>query len=352
MKTISVNASKSYTVTVGSGLLNRLGDTLRAVFPKGARVMLVTDDTVRALHADSVLDTLTVAGFRTEIFSFPAGEASKNTETLFALWQALAGASFSRTDGIVALGGGVVGDLAGFAAATYLRGIPCFQVPTTLLAMVDSSVGGKTAVDLAAGKNLVGAFSQPVGVLCDTDVLGTLSPADFADGCAEVIKYGYLGDPELLALLEEPISLHLEEVIARCVEKKRQIVEEDELDRGNRQLLNLGHTAGHAVEKLSKYSISHGKAVAIGMMIMAKAAAARGICPKNLPLHMEKMLCRYALPTEAPFAAAELAAAALADKKRRGDVLTVVLPTALGKSELFDLKTSELTALFAAGVTK
>ncbi len=351
MKTISVNASKSYTVTVGKGLLCRLGELLEPHFKKDARVMLVTDDTVRSLYADRVLATLEAAGLRATIFSFPAGEASKNTETLLGLWNRLAEVGFSRTDGIVALGGGVVGDLAGFAAATYLRGIPCFQVPTTLLAMVDSSVGGKTAVDLPWGKNLVGAFSQPVGVLCDTDVLKTLTPADFADGCAEVIKYGYLGDPDLLKLLEEPISLHLEEVIARCVEKKRQIVEEDELDRGNRQLLNLGHTAGHAVEKLSKYSISHGKAVAIGMMIVAKAAAAREICPKDLPVHMEKMLCGYHLPTKAPFSAAELATAALADKKRRGDVLTVVLPTALGKSELFDIKTSELTALFTAGVT-
>ena len=175
MKTISVNASKSYTVTVGGGLLSRLGDTLRAVFPKGARVMLVTDDTVRALYADGVLATLAAAGFRTEIFSFPAGEASKNTDTLLSLWQALAKASFSRTDGIVALGGGVVGDLAGFAAATYLRGIPCFQVPTTLLAMVDSSVGGKTAVNIPEGKNLVGAFWQPRLVLCDPDTLDTLN---------------------------------------------------------------------------------------------------------------------------------------------------------------------------------
>ncbi len=349
METIIVKASKTYKVEVGSGLLPTVGARLAALLPPPREVMLVSDDTVAGLYGEAVIVALEAVGYTVSRFVFPHGEASKNTDTLVKLWNEMAQAGLSRTDAVIALGGGVVGDLAGFAAATYLRGIACYQIPTTLLAMVDSAVGGKTAVDLAAGKNLCGAFSQPVGVLCDTDVLKTLPREVFADGCAEVIKYGYIGDRDLLSLLEAPFRDEPAHVIARCVDHKRKLVENDERDGGCRQLLNLGHTGGHAVELLSDYGISHGKAVAIGMLLAAKAAVAKGLCTPDVPIHIEKMLERYELPTACPFPAKALAEAALRDKKRRGDTVTLVLPTDLGKSMLYPLKTTELAAFFAAG---
>lgn len=349
MQTITVKASKTYQVEVGHGLLSTVGERLAALLPPPRSIMLVSDDTVAALYASTVKTALTAAGYNVFTFIFPHGEASKNTNTLISLWNEMATAKLSRTDCAVALGGGVVGDLTGFAAATYLRGIACYQIPSTLLAMVDSSVGGKTAVDLPTGKNLCGAFSQPIGVLCDTDVLATLPDEIYADGCAEVIKYGYLGDPTLLSLLEKDFKGDPEQVIARCVADKRDVVEEDENDNGRRQLLNLGHTGGHAVEKLSDFTISHGSAVAIGMLMAAKAAVASGLCTPDVPTHMEAMLRRYKLPTACPFSAKALATAALSDKKRRGGEITLILPTCLGKSVLHPVPASELAALFAAG---
>lgn len=349
MKTITVHASKTYDITVGTGLLETVGARLRSLLPRAATLMLVTDDTVNALYGDTVYASLERAGFSVSRFVFPHGEASKSTETLLSLWNEMARAGLTRTDCAVALGGGVTGDMTGFAAATYLRGIACFQIPTTLLAMVDSSVGGKTAVDLPAGKNLCGAFSQPVGVLCDTDVLKTLPDDIFADGCAEVIKYGYLGDPALLTALQKPFRDAPEEIIARCIADKRDIVEADELDNGKRQLLNLGHTAGHAVEKLSGFTISHGSAVAIGMLLAARAAVALDVCAAEVPAHMEKLLNAYHLPTECPYTAKEMAAVALSDKKRRGDRITLIFPTRLGESVLYPVPADKLTEIFAAG---
>ena len=349
MKSITVKASKTYLVEVGKGLLPTVGARIAKLLPPPRKIMLVSDDTVAALYTKTACASLKEAGYTVSTFIFPHGEASKTTNTLVDLWNAMAENDLSRSDIAVALGGGVVGDITGFAAATYLRGIACYQIPTTLLAMVDSSVGGKTAVDLPLGKNLCGAFSQPIGVLCDTDVLKTLPDDIYADGCAEVIKYGYISDPTLLSWLEESFENDPERVIARCIANKRDVVEEDEQDNGNRQLLNLGHTGGHAVERLSNFTISHGSAVAIGMLLAAKAAAARGICPPSVPAHMEQMLRRYHLPTVCPYTADRLAEAALSDKKRRGESITLILPTSLGKSVLFPVATSDLADLFAQG---
>ncbi len=349
METITVKASKTYKVEVGGGLLATVGTRLGSLLPAPRKIMLVSDDTVAALYGETVIASLQNAGYTVETFIFPHGEASKNTATLLELWNAMAEARLSRSDCAVALGGGVTGDMTGFAAATYLRGIACYQIPTTLLAMVDSSVGGKTAVDLPAGKNLCGTFSQPIGVLCDTDVLKTLPDEIFADGCAEVIKYGYLGDPTLLNMLEKDFRDDPEQVIARCIADKRDVVEEDEHDNGRRQLLNLGHTGGHAVERLSDFAISHGSAVAIGMLMAAKAAVVRGACTPDVPAHMEAMLRRYKLPTVCPYTASELAEAALSDKKRRGGTVTFILPKQLGESVLYPVPANELTALFLAG---
>ena len=349
MRTITVNASKTYKIEVGSGLLPTVGTRLAALLPPKRKVLLVSDDKVAALYGSIVLSSLEAAGYTVSSFIFPHGEASKNTETLVSLWNTMAEMGLSRTDVAVALGGGVVGDLAGFAAATYLRGIACYQIPTTLLSMVDSAVGGKTAVDLAAGKNLCGAFSQPIGVLCDTDVLKTLDSDVFSDGCAEVIKYGYIGDKELLLALESPLTGDIVPVVSQCIDNKRLVVEADEEDNGCRQLLNLGHTVGHAVERLSNYTVSHGKAVAIGMLVIAKAAVAKKICTPDVPLHMEKILELHGLPTVCPYPASVLAKAALSDKKRRGDTVTLILPTQLGKSVLYPVKADELTDWFEAG---
>ena len=349
MTSVTVRASRTYDVQIGKGLLGGAGNALAALLPPPRTVMVVSDDTVFALWGETLVSSLSVAGYTVKEFVFPHGEASKNTETLLSLWQALAEEGLTRTDCLAALGGGVVGDMTGFAAATYLRGIPFVQFPTTLLAMVDSSVGGKTGIDLPLGKNLVGAFNQPIGVFCDTDTLKTLPSDIFADGCAEVIKYGYIGDPTLLSTLETDFAADPEAVIARCVADKRDVVEADERDVGKRQLLNLGHTAGHAIEACSDFAISHGSAVAIGMVLMTKAAVARGICEANVLPHMTEMLTRYDLPTSCPFDAKALAAVAMKDKKRAGANITLVLPRCIGESVLYKLPAEELEAFLALG---
>ena len=349
MNTVTVSASRIYDVKIGRGLLGDAGKDLNALFPAPRKVMVISDDTVRALWGDRLIATLREAGYTVFEFVFPHGEASKTATTLISIWEALASANLTRTDFIAALGGGVVGDMAGFAAATYLRGIPFVQFPTTLLAMVDSSVGGKTGADLAIGKNLIGAFHQPSAVFCDTDALSTLPEDIFADGCAEVIKYGYINDPALLDLLQKPFADAPEDIITRCIADKRDLVEADERDTGARQLLNLGHTAGHAVEALSDFRISHGSAVAIGMLLMAKAAVAAGLCDSRVPAHMEAMLRRYHLPTDCPFDAAALAAVALSDKKRKGSSITLVLPERVGSSRLHTVSADSLTAFFEGG---
>ena len=352
MKSVTINASRRYEVQIEKGLLSRAGACLSALLPPPRTVMVVSDDTVFALWGEKLIRSLSDAGYTVKQFVFPHGERSKTPETLLALWNALAAEGLTRTDCLAALGGGVVGDLVGFAAATYLRGISFVQFPTTLLAMVDSSVGGKTAVDLPAGKNLVGAFHQPVGVFCDTDTLSTLPREIFADGCAEVIKYGYIGDPVLLEMLEGGFAKEPDEVIARCVADKRDIVEADERDTGVRQLLNLGHTAGHAVEHCSNFEISHGSAVAIGMLLMTRAAIESGLCDPAVLPHMEKMLRAYSLPTECRFDAASLASVAMGDKKRNGKKITLVLPRTLGESVLYPIDANDLEAFFAKGLEK
>lgn len=350
MTTVTVKASKTYEVRIGRGLLQSAGNELRRLFPTPRKILLISDDTVRALWGDTLLASLREAGYTVFEFVFPHGEASKTPATVVGMWEALAKANLTRTDLVAALGGGVVGDMAGFAAATYLRGISFVQFPTTLLAMVDSSVGGKTGADLAVGKNLIGAFHQPSAVFCDTDTLSTLPEEIFADGCAEVIKYGYINDPDLLSLLEQSFAADPEAVIARCVSDKRDLVEADERDTGARQLLNLGHTAGHAVEALSDFTISHGSAVAIGMLVMAKAAVAAGLCTADVPSHMERMLKAYRLPTVCPYTAEALAGVALSDKKRKGDGITLVLPERMGASRLYGMPAAELAAFFAKGL--
>lgn len=342
MTTVSVKASRSYDVKIGRGLLADLGAETAACVA-GRTAALVSDSHVAPLYLDRAKASLEAAGFRVCAFVFPAGESSKNGRTYLDLLEFLAENQVTRSDTLVALGGGVVGDLTGFAAATFLRGVAFVQVPTSLLAAVDASVGGKTAIDLKNGKNLAGAFCQPRLVLCDLDALDTLPEADFADGCAEVIKYGMLGDPALLALLETTdLRAEPEEIVARCIAKKRDLVEEDEFDTGARQLLNLGHTIGHGVEACSGYEISHGRAVAIGMTLITRAAIAQGLCPAGVLPRLTALLERHHLPVATDYGAEELYEKTRSDKKRTGGTITLVVPTDWGQSRLEKVPVADL----------
>ena len=349
MTTVKVNASTQYEVIIGKGLLDKCGE-LSAKVLAPCRCCIVTDDTVASLYLKRAEQSLKEAGFDTVSFVFPHGEESKSTSMLIELLEFLGETRISRSDCLFALGGGVVGDLCGFAAAVYLRGIKFIQIPTTLLAAVDSSVGGKTAVDLKAGKNLAGAFHQPSLVICDYETLDTLSPATFSDGCAEVLKYGVINDRAFFEKLKKGIRPQIEEIIADCVKNKRDIVEADEFDNGSRQLLNLGHTVGHAIERCSDFSISHGSAVAIGMVTVMKAAVAENICPQEDLSALTEMLISVGLPIHCNFSAEELFSAAIADKKRNGDSITLVVPYSIGDSRLVKYPLNQLCYFIGKGL--
>lgn len=349
MKTVHIDASRSYDVRIGRGLLDDCGRQI-AERVRCASAAVVADDTVYALYGERVCASLEAAGIRTVCYVFPHGEKSKNLLEYAKILNFLAENRVTRADALIALGGGVTGDLGGFAAATYLRGIPFVQLPTTLLAAVDSSVGGKTAVDLPAGKNLAGAFYQPELVLCDLDTLDSLPREIFLDGCAEVIKYAVLGSRELFALLADiPSGKGLEEVTARCVEMKRDFIQSDELDRGARQMLNLGHTFGHAVEASSRFTLSHGKSVAIGMAMILRAACSRGLCSAETRDAVIALLQRYGLPTECPYPADMLLGALSADKKIFGTRLNLVVPTDIGACRLLPVGVDELSGWLRDG---
>ena len=349
MITIPVQASKPYSVHIGHGLLAKAG-ALAAEVLCPCRALILSDDNVAPLYADALSASLIAAGFVPELYVVPHGEDSKSLQTLGELLEHMAACKYTRTDAMFALGGGVVGDLCGFAASVYLRGIPFVQIPTTLLAAVDSSVGGKTAVNLTAGKNLAGAFYSPSLVICDPDTLRSLPREIFSDGCAEVIKYGVINDRELFCMLKDGISPHSESILARCVQNKRNVVEQDEYDTGLRQLLNLGHTVAHAIEKCSDFAVSHGSAVAIGTVTVMRAAVAQGLCPVEDLDALIALTAQMGLPTSCQYSAEQLANAALSDKKRAGDSITLVVPHAIGDSRLCKIPTSELQAWFAKGL--
>ena len=348
MREIIVSASKNYTVRVEAGLLPKAGEMI-AEACGGDLAAIVTDDTVDKLYGDPVERSLRESGYATTRFVFPHGERSKSMDTYVSLLNALAGAGMTRSDVVVALGGGVVGDLAGFAAATYLRGVPFAQIPTTLLAMVDSSVGGKTAVDLAAGKNQAGAFYQPDVVICDIDALGTLPNEVFTDGCAEMIKHGVILSADLFETLKAPIGHIMEDVVARNITIKRDIVAQDERDSGVRQLLNFGHTIGHGVEKHSGYGMGHGKAVAIGMSVVSRGASRMGICGEDCHLEIVEMLRRYGLPSETAISPELLFEAATHDKKRSGGSVGLILPERIGKCARRSFTMGELDEFIRLG---
>lgn len=329
MKKINVNVAKSYDVLVGAGLLKEAGKLIADIDHKIQKLMIVSDSNVAPLYMSDLRASLEAAGFEVFDFVFEAGEQSKSLETVGRILGALAGAAFTRTDAVVALGGGVATDMAGFAASIFLRGIKVFQIPTSLLAQVDASVGGKTGVDLPQGKNLVGAFWQPSLVIADTALLASLDDVLFTEGMAEVIKYAFILDKGLYELLQNRVtktSAELEEVVARCVELKAQVVSQDEHDNGLRQLLNFGHTIGHVIEARSNFTVSHGFAVAKGMERISRGS----------PVHdaLVQMLKLYELPCDDPISADQIMAGIMNDKKKRGSNITVVVVNKIGKGEL------------------
>ena len=350
MNTVHVTASKSYDVLIGSGLLKTLGSHAAAM-EKVEKVCIVSEASVWSLYGQTAKKSLLDSGFETLEFVFPAGEQFKNAAIYLDLLYFMADNQITRTDLLVALGGGVVGDMAGFAAATYMRGIPFIQVPTTLLSMVDSSVGGKTAIDLPVGKNLVGAFYQPALVLCDTDCLDSLPLEIFRDGCAEVIKYGVLYDPALFDhLTQTGLDFDRKQVITRCVELKRDVVAEDEFDTGARMKLNLGHTIGHGVEAQSHFEISHGKGVAIGMAIVSRAGEKRGICNKAAKDAILEILEKFGLPSTCTYSAESLYLSALSDKKRSGGMVNLIIPERIGFCRIAPTPVEEIQSFIEAGL--
>ena len=350
MNTVSVSASKNYNVCIGNGLLPQLGQYAASV-KKPCKVTIISDSNVWPIYGQAATDSLVASGFDVEHYIFPAGEASKNGQIYLEILNELATNHLTRSDLLVALGGGVVGDMTGFVAATYLRGISFIQVPTTLLAMVDSSVGGKTAIDLPAGKNLAGAFYQPRLVLCDIDTLNTLPASIFRAGCAEVIKYGVLYDINLFEhLRQNGLNFFREDVISKCIELKRDVVANDEFDRGERQKLNLGHTIGHGVEAGSNFTVSHGEAVAIGMSIVSKAGYKLNICTLDAMRKVIETLSLFGLPTTTQQSKEALYQYALSDKKRSGETINLVIPQEIGNCIIQSIPVTKLLNFIDAGL--
>ena len=349
MRAVTVNApSGQYEVKIGSGLLPSLGAEVRAC--TGAkRCAVVAGENVFPLYGEMVMTSLRAGGLEAKSLVFPAGEQTKCLGRYGELLSFLVENRFTRSDCVIALGGGVTGDLAGFAAATYQRGLGFVQVPTTLLAAVDSSVGGKTAIDLPEGKNQVGAFYQPALVLCDTDTLSTLPKRELTAGYAEVIKYAVLGDRALFETLQNR-EHDVPQVIETCVKHKAAIVAEDERDTGLRRLLNLGHTFGHAVESRSGYTLLHGEAVSVGMAMICRAACAKGLLSQSDFEAVSALLRSYDLPTETDYTADELYDTLLLDKKFSGGRLHLIVPREIGRCDILPVTPDELRFWLEAGL--
>ena len=345
---------RAYEIEIERGLLDKVGERCRAVLPRAGKVFVVTDSTVGPLYGRRVLNSLEQAGLKAVLHTVPAGEESKSVERLSELWEAMMAAGLTRTDAVAALGGGVVGDLAGFAAATVLRGIDYLQIPTTLLAQVDSSVGGKVAIDLASGKNLAGAFWQPRGVLIDPEVLATLSDRTFSDGMAEVIKYGCIRDRAFLENLDQwagrsGVMAHIEEVICRCCEIKRQTVLRDERDTGERMVLNFGHTVGHAFELAGNYETwTHGQGVAAGMCVAARLGERMGVTPSGTETVIRSVLEKYQLPVDIPCPWNILEEAVGLDKKNMGGDIRLIVLEELGRAVPLPMKRQALLEALGA----
>lgn len=357
VKTLRVDTSRPYDIKIGFGLLDRVGELCREALPRAQKLAVVTDSNVQPLYLERVTNSLKQAGFQVLSLTVPAGEGAKCAEQLVMLWEKLMEFGMTRTDVVAALGGGVVGDLAGFAAATLLRGVDYVQIPTTLLAQVDSSVGGKVAIDLHAGKNLAGAFWQPSLVLIDPDCLSTLSDRTFSDGMAEVIKYGCIADKGFFDFLcahpsRAEIMANIEHVLYTCCDIKRAVVEEDERDTGRRMILNFGHTIGHAFERLGNYETwTHGQAVAAGMFTAMQMGFGLEITPDDDFMPFLDLLKAFGLPTFIPIdsctpegvEAWNLVVETVGlDKKSAGDAITMILLEHMGKAVPVKMKKDDV----------
>ena len=330
---------RTYPIHIGSGMLDCLGTHVLEMLGEIA-VAVVTDDNVAPLYLQRAVTSLENAGLRVCTITLPHGETTKCLEQLANLYAFLCDSRITRKDAVVALGGGVIGDLAGLAAATFLRGVHFIQVPTTLLAQVDSSVGGKVAIDLPQGKNLVGAFYQPDFVLVDPDTLHTLTDAYWRDGLGEVVKYGCIGDADLFALLEEcapggraAMMAHIDQILRRCIQHKADVVAQDEKDTGLRMTLNFGHTIAHAVETCQHYEgLRHGEAVALGMHVLTRLSEEKGLTDAGTADRLDALLRALDMPMSLPaLQRDDVLSAMLMDKKFSGQVFRIIVLNHIGK---------------------
>ena len=340
MKKINVRTSTPYEVVIERGSLKKSGKYISEVI-NSKKAVIVTDDIVNGLYSETLIKSLEEYGIDVKVYVFPNGEQSKNLETLSGILDFLCDCGITRSDFIIALGGGVVGDIAGFASAIYLRGIQFVQIPTTLLAQIDSSVGGKTAIDIKGGKNLVGSFKQPALVICDSDTLKTLSPSILADGMAEAVKYGMIRDRKLFEMIESHDLTNIDEVmdslVYTCIDIKREVVENDEFDRGERMILNFGHTLGHAIEGWHSYKdYTHGMGVSAGMCIITEK-----LCSRELAERLKACVKRYGLPTDTEAPMNELLPYCSKDKKRESDSISYIVCEEIGKAKIRKVTVSE-----------
>ena len=348
MRTVRVNAaSKSYDVLIGKNAVEALGEEAKKVCSGALKVLIVSETNVAKLYLDKVKEQLERAGFEAVSYVFEAGEQSKNISEIAGMWNKMAEAGFTRTDFVVGLGGGVTTDMAGFAASTFLRGIRVIQLPTSLLAMVDASVGGKTGIDIPMGKNQVGAFWQPSLVLEDISFLKTLPDEVFTEGMGEVTKHAFIMDTELFGKLEKANGNIrddedlLEEIVCMNVADKASVVGEDETDNGRRQTLNFGHTVGHVIERDSGFTKPHGICVAKGMGIVIDASVRAGTLEAVEAEKMKNLLKLYDLPTDDDITAEAIVKGAMNDKKKRGDTLSVILVNKIGQAEIKKMTADE-----------
>lgn len=353
MKQITLTTTPCYDVLIEKGLLQQAGQQIKTYFPDLAQVHIVSDSNVAPLYANTLQASLEKVGICHELAVVPAGEESKSIASLTSLLETWTQQEVHRTDMVIALGGGVVGDLVGFAASIYQRGIDFIQIPTTFLAAIDSSVGGKTAVNLQSGKNLVGSFHQPRLVLCDPSSFQTLTDDIFKEGVAEALKYGLLTDESLFQQLTQrnitATSPCLDAVIASCVTHKKHFVEADTFDKGLRQKLNLGHTIAHAIEALSHYQIPHGQAVATGLAMISRAGEKLGKTQKGTSQKVDQALANYGFHLSASYSSKDLAEACRHDKKAHSQGVNFIIPEKIGLAHLVNIPFDDLEMIFALG---
>lgn len=353
MDRINIQASSDYDVLIGTGLIDTCGTHIRECLIRAQKALIVTDSNVAPLYLGRVRSSLEREGFSVSEYVFEAGEEKKNIDSIAGMWAVMAEEEFTRTDIVVSLGGGVATDMGGFAAATFLRGIKVVQIPTSLLAMADAALGGKTGIDLPQGKNLAGAFHQPSMVIEDTDCLSTLPPEVFTEGMAEVIKYAFIMDKDLYEVLSKIASegraMSLQEdidtltkILISCVKDKAEVITEDEKDNGRRQILNYGHTIGHVIERNSNFTLAHGVCVAKGMGIITDACLRSGMMSADTAESIKGLIGAYGLPTGDQITAEDAVSGAMNDKKKRGDMISLILVNEIGRAEIKKMTPEEL----------